>query len=142
MEASPGGGAVVTAHFAISAVGAFVRPKADVGISGASSFRGKVLRPSSWDDDYDLTGKRVGIIGTGASAVQIDPSIAPQVEQLTVFQRTPVWVLPKPDFQVPRALHRVLAIPGCSRCCTAVRWWSSTSLCAPSSAYREPSCTR
>lgn len=106
------GGAVVTARFVISAVGAFVRPKADVGIPGASSFKGKVLRPSSWDDDYELRGKRVGIIGTGASAVQIIPSIAPQVEQLTVFQRTPVWALPKPDFEVPRTLHRVLAIPG------------------------------
>ncbi|MDO3650655.1 flavin-containing monooxygenase [Nocardia mangyaensis] len=106
------GGAVVTARFVISAVGAFVRPKADVGIPGASTFKGKVLRPSSWDDEYDLTGKRVGIIGTGASAVQIIPTIAPRVGQLTVFQRTPVWSLPKPDFQVPGVAQRVLSVPG------------------------------
>ncbi len=105
-------GSAVTARFVISAVGAFVRPKADVGIAGARSFRGRVLRPSSWDHDYDLSGKRVGIIGTGASAVQIIPSIAPEVERLTVFQRTPVWSLPKPDFPIPAPLHRVLAVPG------------------------------
>ncbi|MGX1804191.1 flavin-containing monooxygenase [Nocardia sp. NPDC055321] len=105
-------GSAVTARFVISAVGAFVRPKVDVGIPGARTFKGKVLRPSSWDDDYDLTGKRVGVIGTGASAVQIIPAIAPRVEHLTVFQRTPVWSLPKPDFPVPPAVRRVLSVPG------------------------------
>lgn len=109
------GGDIVTARFLISAVGAFVRPKDDIGIPGAKSFRGKVLRPSSWDDDYDLTGKTVAIIGTGASAVQIIPEIAPQVARLTVFQRTPVWALPKPDFVIPRAMQRVFAIPGVTK---------------------------
>ncbi|MFI6213434.1 flavin-containing monooxygenase [Nocardia brasiliensis] len=108
-------GSTVTARFLISAVGAFVRPKEDVGIAGAKSFKGKVLRPSSWDDGYDLDGKTVGIIGTGASAVQIIPTIAPQVRQLTVFQRTPVWSLPKPDFAVPRIMQRAFAIPGVTK---------------------------
>lgn len=105
-------GTIVTARFVISAVGAFVRPKHDVGIPGVKSFKGKVQRPANWDHDYDLTGKSVGIIGTGASAVQIIPTIAPQVGHLTVFQRTPVWSIPKPDFQIPRALQKVLAVPG------------------------------
>lgn len=105
-------GSVITARFLISAIGAFVRPKEDVGITGAKSFKGKVQRPSSWDHDYDMAGKTVGIIGTGASAVQLIPSIAPEVEHLTVFQRTPVWSLPKPDFAVPKVLKRLLAIPG------------------------------
>ena len=48
----------------------------------------------------DLAGKRVGVIGTGASAVQVIPSIAPEVEHLTVFQRTPIWCLPKPDAEL------------------------------------------
>jgi cation diffusion facilitator CzcD-associated flavoprotein CzcO len=105
-------GSVVTARFLISAIGAFVRPKEDVGIPGATSFKGKVQRPSSWDHDYDMAGKSVGIIGTGASAVQIIPAIAPEVGTLTVFQRTPVWSIPKPDFVVPRAMHAALSIPG------------------------------
>lgn len=105
-------GSTVTARFLISAIGAFVRPKEDVGIPGAKSFKGKVQRPSSWDDDYDMSGKAVGIIGTGASAVQIVPTIAPEVKHLTVFQRTPVWSIPKPDFMVPRVVQRTFAIPG------------------------------
>ena len=60
----------------------------------------------------DLRGKRVAIIGTGASAVQVIPSIAPEVEQLTVFQRTPIWCLPKPDGQLgPRLQRRARAGP-------------------------------
>ncbi|MGX1775842.1 flavin-containing monooxygenase [Nocardia brasiliensis] len=105
-------GSTVSARFVISAVGAFVRPKTEMGIAGVQAFKGKILRPSSWDHDYDLSGKTVGIIGTGASAVQIIPSIAPEVGKLTVFQRTPVWSLPKPDFRIPVALQRVLAVPG------------------------------
>lgn len=107
-------GSVVTARFLISAIGSFVRPREDVGIPGAKSFRGKVQRPSSWDNDFDLAGKSVGIIGTGASAVQIIPAIAPEVAALTVFQRTPVWSVPKPDFTVPKAMQAALAVPGVS----------------------------
>lgn len=107
-------GSVVTARFLISAIGSFVRPKGDIGIPGADSFGGKVQRPTSWDHDYDMTGKAVGIIGTGASAVQIIPAIAPDVGTLTVFQRTPVWSVPKPDFAVPKAMKLALSVPGVS----------------------------
>ncbi|MEV6558212.1 NAD(P)/FAD-dependent oxidoreductase [Nocardia sp. NPDC051756] len=105
-------GGLVTARFVISAVGAFVRPKEDAGIKGYKSFRGKVQRPTSWDHDYDLTGKTVAVIGTGASAVQIVPAIAAKVGALQVFQRTPVWCLPKPDVAVAPFVQRVLAVPG------------------------------
>ncbi|MGX1804209.1 flavin-containing monooxygenase [Nocardia sp. NPDC055321] len=107
-------GSVITARFVISAIGAFVRPKGDVGIPGADTFAGKVQRPTSWDGDFDMRGQRVGIIGTGASAVQIIPAIAPEVEHLTVFQRTPVWSVPKPDFVVPAIMKKALAVPGVS----------------------------
>ncbi|WP_084653875.1 flavin-containing monooxygenase [Nocardia altamirensis] len=103
---------VVTARFVISAVGAFVRPKQDAGIPGYKSFKGKVQRPTDWDHDYDLIGKTVAVIGTGASAVQIVPAIAGKVAALKVFQRTPVWCIPKPDFAVPALLQKVFAVPG------------------------------
>ncbi|PXX61629.1 cation diffusion facilitator CzcD-associated flavoprotein CzcO [Nocardia tenerifensis] len=103
---------VITARFLISAVGAFVRPKEDPGIAGRRSFEGKIQRPSDWDHDYDHTGRRVGVIGTGASAVQIIPAIAPEVAALGVFQRTPVWSLPKPDFAMPEIGKRLLGVPG------------------------------
>ncbi|WP_232784461.1 flavin-containing monooxygenase [Mycobacteroides chelonae] len=105
-------GTVITARFLISAVGAFIRPKQNPGIAGVEDFEGKIQRPSSWDHDYDLTGRRVGVIGTGASSVQIVPAIAGQVESLTVFQRTPVWCVPKPDFAMPKAGMTVLGLPG------------------------------
>lgn len=105
-------GGEITARFLISAVGAFVRPKEAIGIPGAETFKGKLQRPTDWDHDYDMTGKKVAIIGTGASAVQIVPSIAPEVEHLTVFQRTPVWTVPKPDVRMPRPAQLALAVPG------------------------------
>ncbi|MBZ4240947.1 NAD(P)/FAD-dependent oxidoreductase, partial [Mycobacterium tuberculosis] len=58
-----------------------------------------------WDHDYALEGKRVAVIGTGASAIQFVPQIAPRVKELALFQRTPPWILPKPDRKVSRAEH-------------------------------------
>ncbi|MFI1920442.1 flavin-containing monooxygenase [Nocardia sp. NPDC020380] len=106
------GGGVVTARFVISAVGAFISPKQDPGISGLDDYQGKLQRPSDWDEDYDFTGRRVAIIGTGASSVQITPSIAGRVGSLTVFQRTPVWCVPKPNPRIPRAVRLALRTPG------------------------------
>ena len=105
-------GELITARFLISAVGAFIRPKADPGIPGWQAFDGKIQRPASWDHDYEVDGKRVAVIGTGASAVQIVPTIAPKAARLTVFQRTPVWALPKPDFRISKSLQRLLAVRG------------------------------
>lgn len=82
-------------------------------IKGIDGFKGQIMHTSRWDHSIDLAGKQVGIIGTGATAVQVIPEIAPQVEQLTVFQRTPIWCLPKPDLPLPSALRLGLkAIPG------------------------------
>lgn len=105
-------GGDVTARFVVTAVGAFLRAKADPGIPGLEDFAGTVQRPDDWDASVDLRGKRVAIIGTGASAVQIVPSIAPEVAQLDVYQRTPVWCLPKPDAAVPKPAQWLLAVPG------------------------------
>jgi cation diffusion facilitator CzcD-associated flavoprotein CzcO len=94
----------LTARFVVSAIGAFVEPK-PVDIAGVDDFAGKVIRSSSWDHDYDLRGKRVAVVGTGASAVQIIPEIAPIVGHLDVYQRTPIWVGPKPDYPVPPVIQ-------------------------------------
>jgi cation diffusion facilitator CzcD-associated flavoprotein CzcO len=66
-------------------------------IPGLDTFRGRRFHSARWDHDYDFTGKRVGVIGTGASAIQFVPQIAPKVAHLDVFQRTPPWVVPKRD---------------------------------------------
>ncbi len=100
------GGTEITARFVVSAIGAFVDPK-PVDLAGVDDFGGKVMRSSAWDHDYDLTGKRVAIVGTGASAVQIIPEIASKVARLDVYQRTPIWVGPKFDPSTPAFLRRL-----------------------------------
>jgi cation diffusion facilitator CzcD-associated flavoprotein CzcO len=77
----------------ISGMGPLTEPKIP-DIPGLDSFTGKTMHSARWDHDYDLKGKRVASIGTGASAIQYVPAIQPDVEQLHVFQRTPPWIFP------------------------------------------------
>lgn len=80
-------------------------------IDGVDTFAGHSFHSARWDHDYPLTGKRVAVIGTGASAVQFVPEIAPLVERLTVFQRTGNWFLPRKNRGYPapwRAAIRLL----------------------------------
>jgi cation diffusion facilitator CzcD-associated flavoprotein CzcO len=71
-------------------------------IEGAETFQGHAFHSARWDHDYDLSGKRVAVVGTGASAVQFVPEIAPKVGKLTVFQRTGNWFLPRKNRPYPR----------------------------------------
>src|ERR1700683_2605646 len=96
----------VTARFVISAIGAFVDPK-PIAIEGLDSFEGKVIHSARWDHSYSLEGKRVAIVGTGASAVQIIPVIAREAAQLHVSQRTPIGVSPKFDPPIPGVLKQL-----------------------------------
>ncbi len=98
IESSTG---TITARYIITACGGLTQPKAP-DVDGLDRFEGKVMHTARWDHDYDVKGKRVAVIGTGASAVQVIPAIAPEVGTLHVFQRTPPWVLPKPDREIPR----------------------------------------
>lgn len=104
-------GSELTARFVISATGVLTRPKLP-DIPGIETFSGTVMHTSRWDHRQDLRGKRVAIIGTGASAVQVIPEIASRVEHLTVFQRTPIWCLPRPDLPLPLAARLALKVPG------------------------------
>jgi cation diffusion facilitator CzcD-associated flavoprotein CzcO len=101
-------GGEVTARYVISAIGPFVDPKPSE-IDGVDDFEGKTIHSARWDHDYDLKGKRVAIVGTGASAVQIIPSIARDVERLDVYQRTPIWISPKPDPKIPGWAKKLFA---------------------------------
>jgi cation diffusion facilitator CzcD-associated flavoprotein CzcO len=73
-------------------------------LEGADTFGGTTFHSARWDHGYDLAGKRVAVIGTGASAVQFVPEIAPHVAQLIVFQRTGNWFLPRKNHPYPKAL--------------------------------------
>jgi cation diffusion facilitator CzcD-associated flavoprotein CzcO len=112
----------LTADVVVSATGALSDPKIP-DIPGIESFPGAVFHSSRWDHDYDLKGKRVAMVGTGASAIQIVPSIQPEVGRLTVIQRTPPWVLPRADRPigaVERWLHG--NVPGTAKARRGLLW--------------------
>lgn len=105
-------GATRLARYVIGATGILTKPKPP-DIPGLENYTGTVLHTARWDHQVDLNEKRVAVIGTGASAVQLIPAIAGRVGQLTVFQRTPIWCLPKADFPLPEPLRAALRhVPG------------------------------
>ncbi|BBZ44670.1 flavin-containing monooxygenase [Mycobacterium parmense] len=101
----------LTARFVISACGVLTVPNLP-DIDGVDSFGGITMHTARWDHSQDLAGKRVAIVGTGASAVQVIPEIAPIVKQLTVFQRTPIWCFPKFDVALPAPARWAMRLPG------------------------------
>src|SRR4051812_30257232 len=109
-----GDGDELTTRFVVGATGVFTQPKPP-DIPGLADFAGALMHTARWDHGHDLRGKRVAVIGTGASAVQVIPSIAPEVEQLTVFQRTPVWCLPKLDGPISNRARTLLKLPFAKR---------------------------
>ncbi len=86
----------ITADLLIAGMGGLSEP-ATPQIPGLDTFRGETFHSARWRHDYDLTKRKVAVIGTGASAIQFVPAIQPQVEKLTLFQRTPAWVMPRFD---------------------------------------------
>ncbi|RDI44948.1 flavin-containing monooxygenase [Nocardia mexicana] len=100
----------VTTRYFISAVGALDIPRLP-DIDGLDSYGGKVVHTARWDHDFDYTGKRIAVIGTGSSALQVIPELAEHAERLTVFQRRGIWVLPKRDRPLSPATKRVLELP-------------------------------
>lgn len=85
------------ANAIMSAVGILNRPKLP-DIPGRDSFAGTALHTAQWDPAFDWRGKRVAMIGTGASGHQVGPTIAPDVDKLIIFQRSPHWVVPNPNY--------------------------------------------
>ena len=85
-----------SADVLISACGGLTEPLIP-DVAGAELFEGQTMHTADWDHSVDLRGKRVAVIGTGASAIQVVPAIAGQVEHLVVMQRTPAWVMPRRD---------------------------------------------
>jgi cation diffusion facilitator CzcD-associated flavoprotein CzcO len=89
-------GRALTSRYVIAATGLFSQPRLPA-IPGLETFTGKAMHTAHWDHNHDLTSRRVAVIGTGASAVQVVPTIAPLVERLEVYQRTPIWISPRMD---------------------------------------------
>ncbi|MGZ5391788.1 MAG: flavin-containing monooxygenase [Mycobacterium sp.] len=117
------GGETLTTRYLITATGFLSQPKAPE-IPGITSFAGKVIHTTDWDDRYPLEGRRVAVIGTGATAVQLIPELTKKVADLTVYQRTPIWVVPKIDVRFGGLATRLFArVPLTQR---AIRWLTDT----------------
>lgn len=113
------GGDTLTTRFLITATGFLSQPKLP-DIPGIDDFEGKIVHTADWDDDYVMDGRRVAVIGTGATAVQLIPQLVKKVADLTVYQRTPIWVVPKIDLRFGKRTQQLFArIPLVQR---ALRW--------------------
>ena len=124
-------GDTYAARTLVSGAGGLSEPKLPA-IEGLASFRGEVFHSSRWNHDVDLTGKRVAVIGTGASSIQIVPAIQPKVAHLDVYQRTAPWVMPRHDRTYSSfekaALRRV---PGLQKLYREAIYWGRESYVVP-----------
>ncbi|HEY7261408.1 MAG TPA: NAD(P)/FAD-dependent oxidoreductase [Trebonia sp.] len=114
-------------HAVVSGAGALHLPSYP-DIAGIDEFAGESFHSSRWNHAADLTGKRVAVIGTGASAIQLVPAVAGQAARLTVFQRTPPWIQPRPDVAIPDRMRAVLrTVPGAARALRYAVYWGLES---------------
>lgn len=112
------------AQFVISGVGGLHIPRFP-DIEGINEFAGTSFHSAQWDHSVDLTGKRVAVIGTGASAIQIVPAIVDRVAELQLYQRTPAWVVPVPHHQLPDAVRQAfVVVPGLRYAVRAGIYWA------------------
>ena len=117
-----------TARFLISGTGPWNEPLVP-DIPGLDAFPGEVFHSARWRHDYDLRGKRIAVLGTGASAVQFVPAIAPDVARLHLFQRTAQWVLPKLDHHIPKAERWAMRrVPGARAAVAALQYRTMETL--------------
>lgn len=120
-----------TANVVVDAGGQFYRPKW-AEIPGAEEFKGIQWHTAQWRDDFDLTGKRVAIIGTGPSTGQVAPMIAHKVKELTLYQRSATYVMPRNDMTQAgwrRALFRWF--PPALWFYNVWFWWTVSSIISP-----------
>jgi 4-hydroxyacetophenone monooxygenase len=97
---TPDGLVTIEANAIINAVGGFANPRFP-NFEGMEDFEGEILHPNRWPEDFDATGKRVGIVGNGSTGVQLLAPIAADAEQVFVFQRTPQWISPRDKYGQP-----------------------------------------
>ncbi|MEC3982090.1 flavin-containing monooxygenase [Amycolatopsis sp. H20-H5] len=111
------------AQFLVSGVGGLHIPQIPK-LPGIEKFKGQSWHSAQWNHEYDLRGKKIAVVGTGASAIQFVPKIAPDVAELTLFQRTPPWIMPKPDHAMPRWSQTLFKrVPGVQRLYRNALYW-------------------
>ena len=111
------------AQFLVSGAGALHIPLIP-DVEGADEFAGAAFHSAQWDHSVDITGKRVAVIGTGASAIQLVPEIVKDVAELQVYQRTPPWVMPRPNNALPDWVRRTFTeVPGTRAAMRVAIYW-------------------
>ncbi|MGI9197075.1 MAG: flavin-containing monooxygenase [Candidatus Nanopelagicales bacterium] len=114
----------LTADVLISACGGLTEPLYPQ-VPGVQDFRGPAMHTARWDHSVDLAGKRIAVVGTGASAIQVVPAIAPIAAQLVLLQRTPPWVMPRRDRAVPAWYRSLLAsLPPVQQAMRGISSWA------------------
>ena len=117
-------GGTYTADVLVAAAGPLAEPAVPT-LPGLATFAGTVFHSARWRHDHDLTGRRVAVVGTGASAAQFVPEIAPKVATLHLFQRTAPWVMPRRDRAFTAAEHRLYrAVPAAQRLARTGVYWT------------------
>ncbi|MEU7941974.1 flavin-containing monooxygenase [Microbispora bryophytorum] len=119
---STGDGQTFETHAVVSGIGALHVPSLPE-IPGRERFTGTAFHSARWDHSADLNGKRVAVVGTGASAIQFVPVVAEQASRLTVFQRTAPWIQPRPDLPIDGRLKRAMETPGGARLLRDAVYW-------------------
>ncbi len=128
----------IEAEILISGIGSLTEPRTPE-IPGLGGFAGKTFHSARWDQDHDLRGERVAVVGTGASAIQFIPQIQPEVAELTVFQRTPAWIWPRFNRRIS-GLERLLfrRFPALQRAARGAIYWSRETVVLALAARRRP----
>ena len=107
-------------------------------IRGIDTYRGRMIHSAAWDHDFDAAGKRIAVIGTGASAVQIVPELVKTAAFVKVFQRTPGWVLPRPDVEMPTSVQALFAtVPAAQELARQALFWGHEA-CAAALVWNTP----
>jgi cation diffusion facilitator CzcD-associated flavoprotein CzcO len=132
-----GGGETLTVDVLVPAVGQLSRPVV-ADIPGRDSFAGPAFHSATWDHDVDLAGKRVAVIGTGASAIQFVPAIQPTVGHLTVFQRTAPYLLPRADQKFSERHHKVFEKLPVTELAERGTWYSVVESLSIAWVYAKP----
>lgn len=118
------GGETLSTQFLIAATGFLCQPRTP-DIPGIDTFAGHIIHTAAWDDSHAMAGRRAAVIGTGSTGIQVIPELAKEVSELTVYQRTPILVMPKTDVVFPPVIQRLFArVPFTQR---IVRFLTDTS---------------
>jgi cation diffusion facilitator CzcD-associated flavoprotein CzcO len=118
----------LTARVLIAGFGGLAEPRLP-DVPGIEDFPGTIFHSARWDHDHDLTGERVAVVGTGASAIQFVPQIQPKVSELHLFQRTAPWIMPRTDRELTGVEHWLFRhLPFTQRVARAAIYWARESL--------------